>query len=61
MHRTAAGLIQRLIQRLGRFRQGIHRDGARYLFAAQIILRQELFPQGVQVGGVMEQEFPLVR
>ena len=56
----AAGLIQRLIQCLGIGRQGVHRDGSGDVLTVQIILRQKLLPHGVDVGGIVENKFPLV-
>ena len=61
LHIAAAGLAERLRQRLGPFGQLVHGDQLGHLLAVQIILGQKGLAQGRNIRGIAEQEFPLIR
>ncbi len=60
LHLAAALLVQRLLQGIHVRRQRIHRDDLGNLLIVQIVPGQKFLPHRVDVGGVMEQELPLV-
>ena len=60
LYLAAPFLVQRLLQGIHVRRQRIHRDDLGDLLIVQIVPGQKFLPHRVDVGGVMEQELPLV-